>query len=72
MYYRFVKKLEAFLRPVMLLQLFVSMIAFCVIGLQMSMVSIMLITKWMIMVISKYILYNSTSIGVICVHLLQV
>jgi len=34
-----VKKLEAFLKPVMLMQLFVSMIAFCVIGFQMSLVS---------------------------------
>jgi len=66
-----VKKLEAFLKPVMLMQLFVSMIAFCVIGFQMSLVSVILITMQMIMLISKYILYNSMSIGVIYVLLLQ-
>jgi len=62
-----VEKLEAFLKPVMLMQLFVSMIAFCVIGFQMSLVSVMLVTKQMIMLISKYIPYNSTYIGVIYV-----
>ncbi|PNF41273.1 hypothetical protein B7P43_G01467 [Cryptotermes secundus] len=36
----FVMKLEAFLKPVMLLQLFVSMVAFCVICFQMSMIQI--------------------------------
>jgi hypothetical protein len=42
MYYSFVMKLEALLKPVMLMQLLVSMIAFCVIGFQMSMVSLII------------------------------
>jgi hypothetical protein len=39
------------------MQLFVSMIAFCVIGFQMSLVSVMLITKQMIMLISIFFIF---------------
>jgi hypothetical protein len=41
MYFSFVKKLEAFLKPLMLMQLLGSMITFCVLGFEMSLVSLM-------------------------------
>ncbi|GFG31250.1 hypothetical protein Cfor_06778 [Coptotermes formosanus] len=56
---RFVKKLEAFLQPVMIMQLFVSMIAFCVIGFQMSMIQIhtdaMKFVKFLVSLLSAFI-----------------
>jgi hypothetical protein len=44
-YFSFVEKLEDFLKPVMLIQLLGSMMAFCVIGFQLSVVSYMTVTK---------------------------
>lgn len=44
-YFSFVEKLEDFLKPVMLVQLLGSMMAFCVMGFQMSVVSFMIVAK---------------------------